>query len=118
MKTPFYIFVFFILTACGGVKSDLSELPVVNTVRELRSQRAEAIPLTDEEQFVVSGVIKRNLYILGKGAVELADPTDEQESIIVATKHEHKIGEILTISVKKQSLVTINDEGLDLWIEQ
>lgn len=107
--------VLLLLGCSGGIKSDLSALPVVNTVSELKLEKATAIPLTDDKIFLVSGKVKSNLYILGKGLIELTDSNDE--SIMVLTKERHSVGGKLTLKLTKTEIFSINDEGFDYYIE-
>ncbi|MCP9762307.1 hypothetical protein [Lacihabitans soyangensis] len=106
-----------ILSCSGGVKTDMSDLPIVNSVEEINKEKATSLPLTDDNSFLISGKVSGNLYILGKGVIELVDTKNDNEKMYVASKNKYKIGESITIKVSKQPIITINDDGIDVFVE-
>jgi hypothetical protein len=119
MKTLINLLVVCLLMAsCSGrVKADLTQIPIINTVSSIKSKKATAIPLTDDKVFLISGTVKSNIYLLGKGCIELADTNVEDETILILTEHKYNIGDKVSLKISEKELISINDDGVDIYTE-
>lgn len=115
MKNPFLLLALLLIgVACGSGNTDL---PLVNSVSALNNQSATAVPLTDDQLFMVSGRVSHSIFVLTQGLLALEDPKNPEQKIYLLAKNKHKIGEVVTLQVRKKEVLSIDDKSYAVYAE-
>ncbi len=117
LRPAFTATVLLLLAAACQSHTSTGDLPYINSVEAVATSTATAEPLSPNT-FWVKGRIGGKLYLLGKGAFELTDISDESNSIVIVSQHNHRKGKVVTIRIKKLELINVSDNILHVYAEE
>lgn len=106
-------------TACTTTSQhDLSQLPLVNSIASMKDRTATAIPLSDEKLFMVTGRVSHSIYIMGEGMIVLEDLNNAEQKLYLIAKTKHIKGEVITVTIKRKELLSVDSENFSVYIEK
>lgn len=106
-------------TSCNNPENaDLTALPLINSVAEVKNKTAQAVPLSGETIFLVNGRISHTVYVMGEGMVVLEDPNQPENKLYLIAKNKYKKGEVVTIHIKKKEMLSMDDASYAIYVEK
>lgn len=106
-------------TACTtNSQHDLSQLPLVNSIASIKDRTATAIPLSDEKLFMVTGRVSHSVYILGEGVIILEDLNNAEHKLYLVAKDKHTKGKVITVTIKRKEILSVDSENFAMYIEK